>query len=89
MVLPIETPICGPRWLLNVTLGNVCFEAYYGLKSDIAPRPKSANSGSGRLSTLPSLQGSVILVARRSATLQETPASYAASVARCGRWVGG
>jgi hypothetical protein len=46
MVLPIETPICGPRWLLNVTLGNVCFEAYYGLKSDIAPCPKSANNGS-------------------------------------------
>jgi hypothetical protein len=44
MVLPIETPICGPRWLLNVTLSNVCFEAYYGLKSDIAPRPKSADT---------------------------------------------
>jgi hypothetical protein len=42
MVLPIETPICGPRWLLNVTLGNVCFEAHYGLKSDIALSPKSA-----------------------------------------------
>jgi hypothetical protein len=42
MVLPIETPICGPRWLLNVTLSNVCFEAYYGLKSDIVLSPKSA-----------------------------------------------
>jgi hypothetical protein len=40
MVLPIETPISGPRWLLNVTLGNVCFEAHYGLKSDIALSPK-------------------------------------------------
>jgi len=27
-------------------LGNVRFGAHYGLKSDIAPRPKSANNGS-------------------------------------------
>jgi hypothetical protein len=45
MVLPIETPICGPRWLLNVTLGNVRFEAHYGLKSDIALSPKTFTIG--------------------------------------------
>jgi hypothetical protein len=29
------------RW--NVTLSDVCFEAHYGLKSDIALGPKSAD----------------------------------------------